>query len=258
MRIRVLALVATAGLLVGAAPAPLPDLAESDWDDLRAGEVVVQQEAAPPGHYVVTMSALLSETPDAVWDVVVDCAHFQDFMPRMRESEASETPAGDRLCRTVSDLPFPLSDFESQVLSRTREDRDGTRHRYFEQVPGDWSFEESVGHWAVIPLADGANRTLLRYRIAVVPRIKLPKFIVRAAQERTAPDMFAAISAEARRRTRPSISSAMRAGTEVPPDHGARSPVADASSPVAGTSSPVPGATSPVPGAVSAAPPIAP
>lgn len=208
-RFRRFALIGIAAATLAASTAgTLPGLTADDWADLRAGDVVAQEESAPRGSHVVTVSALLRETPEAVWEVVADCGHFEDLMPRTIESEAYSATNGERECRTVSDLPFPLADLESAVRSWELEDADGTRHRHFEQVPGDWSFEKSAGHWAVIPVAEPPHRTLLRYRIAVTPRLSLPDFIVRAAQSQTAPQMFEAISEEARRRTRPILTAA--------------------------------------------------
>lgn len=206
--LRELALGVACALSFGAALLPFPPLSEQDWERLRAGEIVVHPDRDEvDGAYVVTISALYQEEPNVVWDVVADCARFHEFMPRMTESEVTTSPDGATLCRTVSDLPMPLSDLVSQVRTWTKASKDGSFERHFEQMPGEWSYKRNEGRWSVSPYEGPGGRTLLRYRLAVVPRVALPEFIVRAAQNQTAPESFEAIRSEARKR-RPSAVSA--------------------------------------------------
>ena len=195
-------------LSLGVSVLPFPPLGEDEWQRLREGEIVVQSARDDAdGAYLVTISGLYQETPDVVWDVIGDCARFHEFMPRMSESEVALAQDGSSICRTVSDMPMPLADLESAVRTWTETRSDGSLQRHFEQVPGDWSYERNEGVWSVSPHPGPGGNTLLRYRLAVVPRMAVPGFIVRAAQERTAPESFEAIRAEARRRRPTAISA---------------------------------------------------
>jgi ribosome-associated toxin RatA of RatAB toxin-antitoxin module len=206
--LRRLALGVLCALSCAAAVTPFPPLSNEDWERLRAGEIVVHPTRDEvDGAYVVTIAALYEEEPEVVWDVVADCARFHEFMPRMSESQVTRSPDGSTLCKTVSDLPMPLSDLVSQVRTWNETPEDRSFERHFEQVPGEWSYKRNEGRWSVSPHEGPGGRTLLRYQLAVKPRIALPEFIVRAAQNQTAPESFEAIRSEARKR-RPSEVSA--------------------------------------------------
>ncbi len=203
------AIAALCALSLGVSVTSLPPLTLLHWQQLQAGEIVVQSERdSDDGAYVVTVSGLYQEEPAIIWDVVGDCARFHEFMPRMRESEVVVEDDGTHICRTVSDMPMPLADLESAVRTWTETFPDGSFQRRFEQIPGDWAYHRNEGFWAVSPHRGAGGRTLLRYRLAVVPRMALPGFIVRLAQERTAPQSFEAIRIEARRRTPAAVSAA--------------------------------------------------
>ena len=194
---------------VAASPPELPPISNATWSRLEAGETVVDTGRAQDGTFMVTMSALYHEAPEVVWDVVADCSRFAEFMPRMLESEIVETAADSVVCRTVSDMPLGFSNLESAVRTWTEERPDGSYHRWFEQVPGEWSFARNDGYWSVWPhQGAGGVRTLLRYRLALAPNMKVPSFIVKAAQETTAPGSIEAIRREARRRTPTAVSAA--------------------------------------------------
>ena len=201
---RAFAIAVLGALSMGATVSSLPPLTESDWRRLQAGEIVVRSERdADDGAYLVTISGLYQEEPAIIWDVVADCSRFHEFMPRMRESVVVEKDDGASICRTVSDMPLPLPDAKSAVRTWTEAHPNGSLRRRFEQIPGDWAYDRNEGLWVVSPHDGAGGRTLLRYRVAVLPRLAVPSFIVRVAQEQTAPESFEAIRAEARRR-RPS------------------------------------------------------
>ncbi len=205
---RWIALGLACALSCGASASNFAPLSDQEWKRLRAGEVIVTPSRdAVDGAYLVTISGLYEEAPDVVWDVVADCGRFHEFMPRMTVSEVSTAPDGSTICSTVSDMPMPLSDLVSSVRTWTETLAEGSFLRAFEQIPGEWSYRRNEGRWLVSPHDGPGGRTLLRYRLAVVPRMRVPEFIVRAAQSQTAPQSFEAIRVEARKR-RPSAVSA--------------------------------------------------
>ena len=97
-----------------------------------------------------------------------------------------------------------------EIAQETRAARalvDGAPAR-IEQIEGHWSYTRNEGSWRVSPHHGPGGRTLLRYRLAVVPRMAIPQFIVQAAQRKTAPESFEAIRVEAHKRQPGSVSAA--------------------------------------------------
>ena len=187
---RVLALALAASWSVAAHAAP-PDFKPDERARLERGEVLVKRQTPTGGSGVAARAAaILKVHPDKVWEVVNDCAHFKDFMPRTVKSEPRDE---GRACYVEVSMPFPLSNLWSETeVTKTFLD-DGGRRRSWTLRRG--TYEHVLGSWTVHPWGEG--ETLLLYSIDANPTVSVPDFILRSAQEGTLPDVFAAVRARA-------------------------------------------------------------
>jgi len=155
---------------------------------LARGEVVITSEDVP-GRWVphVHATALLKAPPEKVWAIVSDCAHYKDNLPRVNESEEIFREGPITRCRETIDMPFPFSNLklESEAVSTVEPGRRWVRAWHLRE--GD--FNVNKGSWTLEPRDDG-KATLATYEVLSEPKMRLPTFIVKIAQQKTLPEMF--------------------------------------------------------------------
>lgn len=182
-----LLLVTTAA--VAGDPFSAPALSDDERKVLEKGEVVVRRLEPSGGKGLAVLAvSVVDAAPPAVWPVVRDCQHFQDFMPRTKHSELKEED-GVKLCRVELSMPFPLKDLWSETKSTVNEAPPRFR-RDWTLVHG--TYLRNDGSWTVLPWGDGA-KTLVVYRLDTQPDSLVPDGLARAAQSKSLPEMMAAV-----------------------------------------------------------------
>ncbi len=166
---------------IPAAPAPpLPPaagirLSPSELSRLAAGEVVVRRgEAAPgaPGAPRERIGTGLIDLPPArVFAALADFAHWSEFMPFMRRSEARRGPDGSFLCDQSLDLPGGLRHYRVRAVARPAEGaaENGAEAVWriaWSYVPGSGNIATQSGSWTLLPYG---GRTLAVLRLAADP-----------------------------------------------------------------------------------------
>jgi len=180
------------------APLTPPVLADGERQRLEAGGVVVRNLAPSDGGGIaVVVMGLVDAAPEQVWAVMADCGHQAEFLPRVRHAAVFDRDGDEHTCELVVSLPFPLEDSHTRTRNHVRRLPDGGYQRYWELLPGKWSYLRDNGSWTVHPYAEG-RRSLLIHRLELLPRSAIPEWIVRAAQVRQAPAAFDAIRARVR------------------------------------------------------------
>jgi uncharacterized membrane protein len=175
---------------------------------VERGEVVVVAErgAAPPGQPAAETSAAVrvAATPEAVFDVLTDCAAAPAWMPHLVECRVLETDAAGTSELVAHRIHYGWFAPRIDYVFRTHlADR---RRITFENVSGDLAQNDGV--WALEGAADGAS-TLVTYTVRARPRFYVPQWLYRRAVRAELPDMLRALRqrAEIRSPSRPQTGS---------------------------------------------------
>ncbi len=140
----------------------------------------------------------LIEAPLAAVRGVIDAAaDFDEFMPRILESEVEPISPGVYLNRQILDMPFPVEDRRYTVRVETgaveTSAGPGWQARWT-YVEGSGNVLESKGSWTLIPL--NPERTVVVYRLLSDLGGRLPAWIV----DYTAPRALRRVLASVRER----------------------------------------------------------
>lgn len=132
-----------------------------------------------------------------VRDVIDTAADFDQFMPRVLESDVEPVSPGVYLNRQILDMPFPVEDRRYTVRVETGVVETGAgigwRARWT-YVEGSGNVRESRGSWTLIPL--DSQRTVVVYRLLTDPGGRLPAWII----DFTAPRALRRVLASVRER----------------------------------------------------------
>ena len=130
----------------------------------------------------------------AVRGVIDAAAEFDEFMPRMLESEVEPVAPGVYLNRQVLDTPFPAEDrhYTVRVETHSFETNSGPGWQArWNHVEGSGNIRESIGSWTLLPVEP--DRTVVIYRVLTDPGGRLPAWIVDFAAPRTLRGVLGAV-----------------------------------------------------------------
>jgi len=163
---------------------------------LEAGEILTWTRPVA-GRSVPWMKAsgLVDAPPEAVWEIIDDCARYKDTMPHTVESEELERHGGHVLCRATGDMPFPFSDLVTETDAVHTIEPGKLYRREWKQRSGDFAVNE--GRWTLEPWRDGSC-TLATYEALTQPKIALPDVILRFGTRTALPEMIAALRKHAK------------------------------------------------------------
>lgn len=171
----------------------------TDAEELRrlsAGEVIIIEKAPTDGTGVAAVAKGVIDAPvDKVWPIVRDCQHFQEFMPRTAKSELRSQNGDELTCFVEIDMPWPISNLQSETLSRVEKLDGGAMRRTWQHKTG--TYTRNNGSWLARPFPGQPQRTLLIYEIDVNPDMAIPDGILRKAQTGSLPKMFVAVAERA-------------------------------------------------------------
>lgn len=165
---------------------------------LGRGEVLVGTEpVAGASAPRIVVRAVIDAPPDKVWPHIDQSARYQEFMPRVKQSQELSRQGEDIRTRMTVEMPFPLKNLTSTTRARHTVEP-GVRYvREWKLEEGDYHVNE--GSWTMVPFDGDTNRTLAVYRVLVVPKIPIPKAIQSAAQEKAMPRMIEALRQRVKR-----------------------------------------------------------
>lgn len=173
-----MATAAALALLVATAGSP-------DEARLAAGEILVEGRPLPGSDVPQAVArAVVDAPPEKVWAVVSDCARYQSTMPGILESKlvsSNRKPDGSeiRVCRVVTDLPFPFDDLVSVTRGVHVVEPGRLWQRSWTLVEGD--YERNNGSWRVEPFGTDGRRSLVTYIVHAKPKMALPTSMIVAA-----------------------------------------------------------------------------
>lgn len=131
--------------------------------------------------------AVLAAEPEAVWAVLTDYTHQDEFMPNVKKCTV-KTRSGNRV-RLAYEIGFSMftSSYTAELEEQTR-----LRRLSWQAVSGD--FAVNNGGWKLSPAGD--NRTRLHYRVRISHRF-FPDWVVLRLLVRSLPAVYDAIGRRA-------------------------------------------------------------
>lgn len=196
-------------LAFAVAPAQAMDPCESDfgsasedrligrplaWDLPAVGKWRVSRRAAG-GRIREGCGLGVIEAPlGAVRNVIDTAADFDQFMPRVLESDVEPVSPGVYLNRQILDMPFPVEDRRYTVRVETGAVETGAGIGWqarWTYVEGSGNVRASRGSWTLIPLSP--ERTIVVYRLLTDPGGRLPAWIVDYTAPRALRRVLAAV-----------------------------------------------------------------
>lgn len=159
---------------------------------ISRGEVVVASETVPGAATPkILVTAVIEAAPAQVWKVIDDSSSYSAYMPRVKESRELSRAGREVRTRLTVEMPFPLKN----LTATTRADHEvveGERWvRSWDLAEGD--YKRNSGSWTLTPFQGDATRTLVAYVLHVEPKIRIPKKIASAVQERAMPALIEAV-----------------------------------------------------------------
>jgi ribosome-associated toxin RatA of RatAB toxin-antitoxin module len=159
-------------------------LANSEWDSLSKGQVVISQHM-PSGSAVPSVEAkiLISKPPEKVWDVVADPETLMSQERKVQKVKVlSQTANRQNVAFSVSMTRLfpPFNYVLLQELSPPNLLR-------FHRVSG--SFKDIQGSWKLAPVESG-SKTILTYTLQLDPGPFIPRSLLLGAVKSDLPNMM--------------------------------------------------------------------
>jgi ribosome-associated toxin RatA of RatAB toxin-antitoxin module len=142
----------------------------------------------------IVVRAVMELPAKKIWQIVSDCAHYKDRLPRVAASELLKKAGNVHTCKVTIAMPFPLSNLTATTEAVHEESELGMTRRW-KLVSGDYKVNE--GSWEVKPLNKEGTSSLVTYTVHAEPNTAIPAFIRESAQKKALPDMIERVRAEA-------------------------------------------------------------
>lgn len=143
---------------------------------------------------------LIDAPPERVWRALTDYAHWQEFMPFLKRSDARPQHDGSVLGQHVMDLPSPLGERHYQVRFTQRIETGAEGRVWRIQwvfVPGSGNVADHRGSWTLTAL--GSGRTLAVCRLFTDPGGWTPRWSVDRGTSQMLPWIFHGLRQHVRR-----------------------------------------------------------
>jgi hypothetical protein len=192
---------ATAADPAGAPPTLPPPPSAAEAARLVSGEVLLVSRpvAAPRALAEEVGRGIIDAPPERVFAAVVDFAHYQEWVPFVKRSDA--TPQGDGSVVSFQSLalPFPLSRRYYKIHARSGVSGEGAGRvwrAWWRYVPGTGNVADHYGWWVLVPYGEG--RTLGTCVLYTDPG-HMPAWAVHRGTAETMPYVFSGLRQQIRR-----------------------------------------------------------
>jgi hypothetical protein len=176
-------------------PALPPPPTAAEAARLAAGEVLLASRPVGPRSFAEEEGrGIVEASPERVFAAVVDFAHYNEWVPFVKRSDAWRQADGSVVSFQSLDLPFPLGRryYKIRAISGvlgTGETR--TWRVWWRYLPGTGNVADHHGWWVLEPY--GAGRTLGTCVLYTDPGRGLPAWGVHRGTAQTMPYVFSAL-----------------------------------------------------------------
>ena len=184
-----LAITALGSLLAAQGPAAgeEPLFSPAQWQQLRAGQVVLSEApSASEGEGLVQAAIIVPSPPWRVWPVMVDCAAAPRWVPGLEECRVLGREADGEVIMHRVDASWFLP--EVAYVFRARYQKPWRIS--FERLRGD--LDEMRGPWQMRALDQGRG-TLVVYSVFLDPGFWVPQWLVNLTLEADLPELLLAL-----------------------------------------------------------------
>jgi hypothetical protein len=190
-----LALAAPAPDPAGPPPALPPPPAAAEAARLAAGEVLLATRPAGPRSLVEEVGrGIIDARPERVFAAVVDFAHYQEWVPFVKRSDALPRSDGAIVSFQSLELPFPLGRRYYKIQARSAVTGEGdarTWRAWWRYLPGTGNVADHHGWWVLAPY--GGGRTLGTCVLYTDPAQGMPGWLVHRGMAATMPYIFSGL-----------------------------------------------------------------
>ena len=179
---------------LGLAPEPF-EATEAQKEKLEPGGVVV--EVVQDGGFRTDVIALVDAPADRVWNAIDDYDVQKEWVPDMMDnSKVLRTEGKYKICRTGTDLPWPLANRVYELKVWNRRQSVGGVESYvssYTYVEDSGNINDMDGYWLLQPYGDDGQKTLVRQYTIVDFGISMPKAFIRSGTNKRLPNIMKAL-----------------------------------------------------------------
>lgn len=175
-------------------------LSEAERARLRDGSVLVDAEVAndrPTGD--VRAAVQIHATAERVFRTLTDCGQALAFVPHLDRCAVLET-APDLTSQIVEHhIHYGWFMPDAEYVFRAEYER--FRRIRFSNVRGD--FRENRGAWEFVAAPEDGTATIVTYRVRLVPRFFVPRWMMRSMLKRDLPELMKGLRARSEAQSTP-------------------------------------------------------
>ncbi len=184
---------------------PQKELSPQDWAKLKKGEIIIKQ-------YIYTTKdgkqagmakgiILVNLPPDAIWNVITDYEHYNEFMPTVKKTKILKRLPNDgvRLYHKIK-IVFVTLEYVCDIIPVKYPD--GSRILQWKLAKGPGiknDIKDTTGFWEVIPI-DNGKKTLLTYTAFVDTGWAVPGWVQNYLTKKQLPKILRNTVEEAEKR----------------------------------------------------------
>jgi len=187
--------VLAAGSALTAPPATPPPPTAAEAARLAGGEVLLGSREVGPRSLAEELGrGIVEASPERVFAALVDLAHYQEWVPFVKLSDAVPQGDGSVISFQSLDLPFPLGKRYYKIRARSAVEGQGAARiwrLWWSYVPGTGNVADHYGWWVLVP--DGAGRTLAACALYTDPGGGVPAWAAHRGTAMTMPYVFSGL-----------------------------------------------------------------
>jgi hypothetical protein len=163
--------------------------------------VLLATRPAPPPRTLAEEvgRGLINSPPERVFAAVIDFAHYQEWVPFVKRSDAALQGDGSVVSFQSLALPFPLGKRYYKIDARSGVSGEGAGRvwrAWWQYVPGTGNVADHHGWWVLVPYGEG--RTLGTCVLYTDPG-RMPAWAVHRGTAETMPYVFSGLRQQVRR-----------------------------------------------------------
>ena len=190
-----------AGTALTAPPATPPPPTAAEAARMAGGEVLLGSREVGPRSLAEELGrGIVEASPERVFAALVDLAHYQEWVPFVKRSDAAPQGDGSVISLQSLDLPFPLGKRYYKIRARSSVEGQGEARvwrLWWSYVPGTGNVVDHYGWWVLVP--GGAGRTLAACALYTDPGGGVPAWAAHRGTAMTMPYVFSGLRQQVHR-----------------------------------------------------------